>query len=176
MDNIAVPSRFACLKIEDDDFQPARSRENKKKTDKQNSKKQSKGSKSESNEKKMTNKQVCMFCFVFSFHGALDHERLMCILQIAPKKPKNKPQPTAKQWEEWKERDSELVLENYEQDLESAIMLSQLDYEEKKDLYKQLEKEADNKNGLANKKKKNKAMSLEQFLGNNQSGIESKSK
>lgn len=53
-------------------------------------------------------------------------------------------------------------------------MLSKLDYEEKKDLYKELAK--DSKNGLTNKKKKNKVMSLEQFLGNPQSAIESKSK
>lgn len=81
-----------------------------------------------------------------------------------------------KQWEEWKEKDSELVLENYEQDLENAIMLSKLDYEEKKELYKQLAQESSNKNGLANKKRKNKVMSLEEFLGANQNAVDSKSK
>lgn len=62
--DIAVPSRFACLKIEDDDFQPAKPKENKKKPDKQNAKKQNKGNKQESNEKKAVNKQVSFeLCF-----------------------------------------------------------------------------------------------------------------
>lgn len=44
--DIAVPSRFACLKIEDDDFRPAKSKDNKKKVDaKQGAKKQEKSSK-----------------------------------------------------------------------------------------------------------------------------------
>lgn len=44
--DIAVPSRFACLKIEDDDFRPAKSKDSKKKVDvKQGAKKQEKGSK-----------------------------------------------------------------------------------------------------------------------------------
>lgn len=48
--DIAVPSRFACLKIEDDDFRPAKSKDNKKKVDaKQGVKKQEKASKPNSN-------------------------------------------------------------------------------------------------------------------------------
>jgi hypothetical protein len=56
---------------------------------------------------------------------------------------------------------------NYEQDLHQAILLSKLDYEEKKDLYEQLRKDAEEEKKNASKKnrKSNKAhpMSLEQF-------------
>lgn len=56
---------------------------------------------------------------------------------------------------------------NYEQDLHQAILLSKLDYEEKKDLYEQLRKDAEEekKNASKKNKKSNKAqpMSLEQF-------------
>lgn len=55
----------------------------------------------------------------------------------------------------------------FEEDLHTAILQSKLDYEEKKDLYKQLKKEAEQEKKLNDvpngKKKKNKAMSLEQF-------------
>lgn len=82
------------------------------------------------------------------------------------KKSKKKQQPNAKQWEEWKEKDNELVNGNFEEDLQNAILLSKLDYEEKKEMYKQLEKDAKKENQTG-KKKKNKAMSLNQFLGTN---------
>lgn len=53
--------------------------------------------------------------------------------------------------------------------MQNAILLSKLDYEEKKELYQQLEKDA-KKDTQTGKKKKNKAMSLNQFLGNNGGG------
>lgn len=62
---------------------------------------------------------------------------------------------------------------NFEQDLQNAILLSKLDYEEKKDMYKQFEKESEKKSDQGNKKKKNKVMSLDQFLGNNENNTES---
>lgn len=59
-----------------------------------------------------------------------------------------------------------LVDGTYEEDLQNAIMLSKLDYEEKKEFYQQSKKEESNEkskeiNGKKNKKKK--AMTLEQF-------------
>lgn len=65
--DIAVPSRFACLKIEDDDFQPVKSRENKKRPDKQNAKKQNKAIKQDSSDKKITSKQV-FYSILFIFY------------------------------------------------------------------------------------------------------------
>lgn len=60
-------------------------------------------------------------------------------------------------------KDNELVDGNYEQDLQDAIMLSKLDYEEKKNIYKQNKKDAEQEKKENGKKKKNKAMTLEQF-------------
>lgn len=56
---------------------------------------------------------------------------------------------------------------HYEQDLHQAILLSKLDYEEKKDLYEQFRKDAEEEKKNAGKKNKksnrNQPMSLEQF-------------
>lgn len=71
---------------------------------------------------------------------------------------------SSKQWEEWKQKDDEFVNGNFEQDLQSAILLSKLEYESKKDTVKRSEKENEKK---GDKKKKTKTMSLDQFLGAN---------
>ncbi|KRT79280.1 hypothetical protein AMK59_6689, partial [Oryctes borbonicus] len=68
-------------------------------------------------------------------------------------------------WEEWKQKDDEFVNGNFEQDLQSAILLSKLEYESKKDTVKKTEKETEKKN---DKKKKTKTMSLDEFLGANE--------
>nr|CAD7259776.1 unnamed protein product [Timema shepardi] len=102
---------------------------------------------------------------------------------------KKKPAATAEQWDQWKKKDSELanalvvlsstaedgeievrisfVDGNYEEDLQQAILLSKLDFEEKKDVYQQLKKDADDdkKSGNKKAKKSNKpqTMSLDEF-------------
>lgn len=85
-----------------------------------------------------------------------------------PQQKKEKKKKEAnEQWEQWKQKDSEFVDGNFEQDLHTAILQSKLDYEEKKDLYKLHKKEAEQEKKASEipngKKKKNKAMSLEQF-------------
>lgn len=80
------------------------------------------------------------------------------------KQKKQQPQPTQKQWEEWKEKDKELVNGTFEEDLQNAIMLSKLEYEEKKDVNKQTQKKPEDDKKAAAKKKKNKTVSLDQFL------------
>lgn len=77
------------------------------------------------------------------------------------KKDKKKTE-TREQWEQWKVKDSEFVEGNYEQDLQNALLLSKLDYEEKKVVNKQNKKETEEKKDNG-KKKKSKAMSLDQF-------------
>lgn len=139
--NIAVPSRFACLKIEEDDIkQPKPGKESKQKTSKkeelkQNAKKKNAGAGQSSGSKPQG------------------------------KKDKKVKQHNEKQWEEWQQKDSELVDGNFESDLQNAILLSKLDYEEKKELYEMYKKSAEieNKKGDG-KKKKNKVMTLDQFL------------
>lgn len=44
-------------------------------------------------------------------------------------------------WETWKKRDDQFVSEAYQQDLQQALLLSRLDYEEKKELYEAQQKE-----------------------------------
>lgn len=91
-------------------------------------------------------------------------------------KAKNKPSGSQRrkkatavdQWESWKEKDEQLLDGHYESELHQALLLSQLDYEEKKDLYEQLrkEQEVEKKNANTKKKKGNKTqttMSLSEF-------------
>lgn len=70
----------------------------------------------------------------------------------------------------WKQKDEEIVDGNFENELHEAILLSKLDYEEKKDVYTQLKKDVESEKKVeeqvrpGNKKQKKKnVMSLEQF-------------
>lgn len=72
-----------------------------------------------------------------------------------------KPQERGDDWESWKRRDDQFVSDVYEQDLQQALLLSRLDYEEKKEFYEAHQKEATVANlaapgsrGNANKNKK----------------------
>ncbi|XP_045512098.1 G kinase-anchoring protein 1-like isoform X1 [Pieris brassicae] len=147
---VVVQSRFAGLKIEDDETSPNEAQKTRK--NKTNIVKKIEPAKKPKSTNNNNNK-----------------------LQAAPKKRKPKPSgATSEQWEMWKQKDEELVHGNYESELQQAILLSKLDYEEKKIVYKQLKKDADaekkaepSRNG--NKKNKKKTvMSLEQFndMGN----------
>uniref|UniRef100_A0A1B6M5C6 G kinase-anchoring protein 1 n=1 Tax=Graphocephala atropunctata TaxID=36148 RepID=A0A1B6M5C6_9HEMI len=87
-----------------------------------------------------------------------------------PAKPKNessKKKPTSQeQWEQWKLRDAEFVDGHYEDDLQQAMLLSKLDYEEKQEFYDQIKKSTEDEKKVTKKNKKaNKAqpMSLSQF-------------
>ncbi|CAH2087109.1 unnamed protein product [Euphydryas editha] len=140
---LVVKSRFAGLKIEDDDPHPTI--DNKSKKNKTNSDKKLEPSK----KPKTINTKS----------------------QAVTKKRKNKVvEATTEQWELWKQKDEEIVDGNFESQLQEAILLSKLDYEEKKDVYKQIKKEVDQEKKLedqsrsGNKKQKKKnVMSLEQF-------------
>lgn len=92
----------------------------------------------------------------------------------------NQRAPSEKQWEEWKKKDSEFVSETYEQDLQQALLLSRIDYEEKKDVYEAIQKESENKQTNQQKKKKKGSqkkekgtMSLDEFQNLHPSEIES---
>lgn len=91
----------------------------------------------------------------------------------------SQPKPGTDDWESWKKRDDQFVSEAYEQDLQQALLLSRLDYEEKKDFYEAQQRAAamaavpasGNRGAAAKNKKKNGAakkdkkttMSLEEF-------------
>ncbi|XP_047505583.1 G kinase-anchoring protein 1-like isoform X2 [Pieris napi] len=147
---VVVQSRFAGLKIEDDEISPNEAQKTSK--NKTNIAKKLEPAKKPKSTNNNNNK-----------------------LQAAPKKRKSKPSgATSEQWEMWKQKDEELVHGNYESELQQAILLSKLDYEEKKIVYKQLKKNADvekkaEPSRSGNKKNKKKTvMSLEQFndMGN----------
>ncbi|CAG9130183.1 hypothetical protein JYU34_016055 [Plutella xylostella] len=87
----------------------------------------------------------------------------------ASKKKKGKGnQKPAEQWEQWRQKDEQLVDGHYEDELQQAILLSKLDFEQKKEVYKLFKKEAEtqkkdqDKAGNKKQKKKN-VMSLDQF-------------
>lgn len=138
--NIGVPSRFACLKIEDDDSPTPRSKEVKKKPDNKVNKKPDKGGNKETTQKKPAK-------------------------QTTSKKDKKKT-TLDKQWEEWKQIDNALVDDQYEGELHEAIMLSKIEYEKaiKNNSSNSTDSNENKKTG--NKKKKNKSIPLNEFLGN----------
>ncbi|GAB0091658.1 G kinase-anchoring protein 1 [Sergentomyia squamirostris] len=68
---------------------------------------------------------------------------------------------TEKQWSSWQARDSELVDDLYEKDLKEALLQSKIDYE--KDRHKK-EDSAPVEDCAARKTKKNKKISLQEFL------------
>ncbi|KAJ8714546.1 hypothetical protein PYW07_002771 [Mythimna separata] len=144
---LVVQSRFAGLKIEDDDFTP---------TDNQKAKKQPKINNVKKTEPPKKTKAVIT----------------KPQPQPQPKKKKSRQQPvSADQWEQWKQKDEEMVDGNFENELQQAILLSKLDFEEKKDVYKQIKKDSDterkvieqNAKSASKKQKKKNVMSLDQF-------------
>ncbi|XP_052901873.1 G kinase-anchoring protein 1-like [Anopheles moucheti] len=134
-----VPSRFAGLKIEDDD---------------DGFRKPKQKSKSAANNKPKTT----------SVKNTIPQQTP----QQPTKKPKPKPQKSKpsneslqkEQWSEWQQKDTELVEKSYVNDLEQALLLSKLDFEANKSKYSQLEKESKQS---AMKDKKPKALSLQEF-------------
>ncbi|CAK1581064.1 unnamed protein product [Parnassius mnemosyne] len=142
MADLIVQSRFAGLNIEDDDFPPSNCNQKPKKAKTLTDKKSDVSKKPKGNGNKSQNSNK--------------------------KKKQKQDGSTVEQWEQWKQKDEELVDGNYETELQQAILLSKLDFEEKKDVYKQLKKEADmekkSEAKAGNKKlKKKNVMSLEQF-------------
>ncbi|KAJ8918082.1 hypothetical protein NQ315_011539 [Exocentrus adspersus] len=142
--DISVPSRFACLKIEDEEFRPVSTRSTKKKQEKQ----VKKSTIADSSSKKASTVQ----------------KQSSSSTSAPVKKSKAKGKKEDKQWEEWKKKDDEYVNDNFEQDLQCAILQSTLDFQNQKKnaSVSVVVTTQDNKT----KKKKTKTMSLDQFLEN----------
>nr|XP_021187712.2 G kinase-anchoring protein 1 [Helicoverpa armigera] len=143
---LVVQSRFAGLSIEDDDYPPSDIQKTKK--TKINSAKKTDPAKKP---KTITTTKP---------------------QPPVPKKKKSKQQPVSSdQWELWKQKDEEMVDGNFESELQQAILLSKLDFEEKKDVYKQFKKQAEIEKKIieqssksnGKKQKKKNVMSLDQF-------------
>ncbi|GIX72810.1 g kinase-anchoring protein 1-A [Caerostris darwini] len=169
---VACASRFAVLKLEDDDVNET---VNKKPPTVQNNAQQA--NKNKANVKNVPNEQKAKSKKKKKASNEIAELQSLAFGSHSTKS-KNKSgaqnakgnHASQKQWEEWKAKDSEFVSETYEQDLQEALLLSKIDYEEKKDIYDAFQKEAEqNKLGINKKKKKNcqkkdkGTMSLDEF-------------
>lgn len=130
-----VPSRFAALAIEDDDFKPkkasktvssAKTTQKNKTTDKSKQQPKKDDKKKQSKGKKK--------------NTADDH-----------------------QWEQWKRNDSMAVEETYEQDLHQAILLSKIAYESQAQNGSKPDKDPEQTKKGNSKKSKKSTMSLDEF-------------
>lgn len=135
----AVPSRFAVLSIEDDDYKPKKPQKSAS-TSKTNRK--GKGDKPKQQQQQQQPKK--------------DDKKKQS------KGKKKKSANEEQQWEQWKQKDSMAVEETFEQDLHQAILLSKLDYEEQLVNAAKTDKEQEQcKKG--GKRSKKATMSLEEF-------------
>ncbi|XP_055638280.1 G kinase-anchoring protein 1-A-like [Toxorhynchites rutilus septentrionalis] len=132
-----VPSRFAGLRIEDDDDDCAKPSRNQKNTSSQ------KHSQSTS-----TGKHI----------QAGNQQNRKALKPKKPRKPVNE-EAQNKQWSQWQEKDTEIVDTHYEKDLEQAVLLSKLDFEANKTKYLKAEQEVKQNS----KSKKSRPLSLQQF-------------
>ncbi|ENN81967.1 G kinase-anchoring protein 1 [Dendroctonus ponderosae] len=144
--NIAVPSRFACLKIEDDDFRPASHSSKQKSANKSNKKANdaAKNSAVNGSKKKQSN------------NADVGKPK------SSSKKPKKPKEEHEKNWEEWQKKDDKFVNDVFEEEMQNAMLQSKLEFEQQKSIVVvQIDREQ-------NKKKKRKTtMSLDQFLDKN---------
>ncbi|RZF37221.1 hypothetical protein LSTR_LSTR014388 [Laodelphax striatellus] len=158
---LAVNSRFAVLSIDDDDDMKKSS---KKKTNANNN---NSGQKNDS-KKKDVKKPNSAKSQTSNGNQSTNSKNK------SNKVNKKKANADEKQWEQWKQKDEEMVNGNYENELHEAILLSQLDYEKKKEVYaaaaaQAKEKETNSNNASKKEKekkqKKNKpiTMSLSEF-------------
>lgn len=125
-----VPSRFAGLRIEDDDDDHVKPKQQKQKTP------AIQKTITGNNQKQAGNHQ-----------GQQNNQK-----KPKPKKPKKPVSDAAQseQWNKWQQKDTELVENHFEKDLEQALFLSKLDFEANKVKYEKNEREA--KHSQKNKK------------------------
>ncbi|CAL1285076.1 unnamed protein product [Larinioides sclopetarius] len=169
---VACASRFAVLKLDDDIDEPVTKKPNSSNVqsnaqgnkNKTSAKSGSNEQKSKAKKKKKTSNEIAELQNL-AFGGHNNKSKNKSSSQNSKSN-----QVSQKQWEEWKAKDSEFVSETYEQDLQEALLLSKIDYEEKKDVYDAFQKEAEHNKLNSNKKKKKNnqkkdkgTMSLDEF-------------
>ncbi|KAF7268823.1 hypothetical protein GWI33_018169 [Rhynchophorus ferrugineus] len=145
--DIAVPSRFACLKIEDDDFRPSNT-ENKKKVNKVSNKKPNSAAKEASKGSWTTTRKK----------GNTNEKPKAAPKQSQKKKKQLQKGESSKDWEEWQKKDAEFINDVFEQQMQNAILQSKLEFEQQKKISS---KESPQSQG---KKKKPKTMTWNQFV------------
>ncbi|NXN66685.1 GKAP1 protein, partial [Himantopus himantopus] len=173
-------SRFALLQVESDtDLEPGKGR-----SGRGASKSQASGGRSSTNEKKRKKRrkkkeqqqseanELRNLAFKKipqkSLHGGRlsQHEQK---LHTAMQK-----DPQEENWQEWRQRDEQLTSEMFEADLEKALLLSKLEYEEHKKEYENVEKTSPQSKSVNKKEKKNQqgkdkplTVSLKDFQSDN---------
>lgn len=142
----AVPSRFAVLSIEDDDYKPKKTQKNAT-TSKTNAK--NKGDKPKQQQQQHQQQQQ-------------QQQQQPPNKKKQNKGKKKKTNNDDQQWEQWKQKDTMAVEETFEQELHQAILLSKLAYEEQLVSVAKNEKEQE-QNKKSGRKSKKATMSLEEF-------------
>ncbi|KAL5005047.1 hypothetical protein ScPMuIL_018503 [Solemya velum] len=152
-------SRFALLKVEDDEEDDKETKQNNANT---------KSNQQTSNAKKKAKRKK-------KIDTVAENAELQSLAfgKSGPKHKENggksmsKQLPKKEQWDEWQKMDEQYTAEAYEKDLEQALLLSKLDFEEHKDHPQCKSGSGDgSKSGSENKKKKkdkHSTMSLEEF-------------
>lgn len=153
--NIGVPSRFACLKIEDDEFRSGSGASRKKTDTKQNKK--------PANSAKEVSKIVANSSNLAPKKGSSATASNSEKSKTATKKAKKVKEGLEKEWEEWQKKDSKFVNEVFEEQMENAIMQSKLEFEQQKKNFV-IKTSTEVSQG---KKKKGKTMRLDEFLESN---------
>uniref|UniRef100_T1JDZ6 G kinase-anchoring protein 1 n=1 Tax=Strigamia maritima TaxID=126957 RepID=T1JDZ6_STRMM len=151
---VACASRFAVLKIEDDDEPVAAKKQqlrtNSKPIATQNGDRKKAKKKRTVDDKDTTASELQSLAFATNNKSKKKHSLSSKVVQS------NKKSGNPEQWEEWKKKDKEFVNDSYEQDLKQALLMSRLDFEEKKEFYPQSPPKSPEKNGKISKKTKEK--------------------
>ncbi|KAJ8304042.1 hypothetical protein KUTeg_017625 [Tegillarca granosa] len=164
-----MQSRFALLKVEDDEDEEAQSKANNKNNQWQstNAKKRNKNKKKKAEAAENAELKNLAFAKAGSARqrthsGGTQHDQ----------QGHKKGQASEKQWEEWKKADEQFATDSYEKDLQTALMMSKLEYQqdiEKKKIQKtsgmSAEQQTADKKETKKKKQKDKptTMSLDEF-------------
>lgn len=164
-----MQSRFALLKVEDDEDEEAQAKANNKNNQWQstNAKKRNKNKKKKAEAAENAELKNLAFGKAGSARqrthsGGTQHDQ----------QGNKKGQASEKQWEEWKKADEHFATDSYEKDLQAALMMSKLEYQqdvEKKKLQKppgiSTEQPVVDKKETKKKKQKDKptTMSLDEF-------------
>ncbi|XP_052100727.1 G kinase-anchoring protein 1-like [Mytilus californianus] len=151
-------SRFALLKIEDDDDEDnAKPKDNANKSNNQQSSNKKKNKKKKKAEQQQENDELKHLAFA----------------KPGSNKQRNKQnghsEVSDNQWKDWKKADQNYAAESYEKDLEQALLMSKMEFEQKKEVTKSFKDAGINIDEESTKEKKKKkkdkpqTMSLEEF-------------
>lgn len=151
-------SRFALLKIEDDDSDDGHKRESesaKKNASQLNAQKKKNKKKKQQNQTERDELKHLAFGAPNKSHSGHEHHQV------------NGSSVPTKQWDEWQKLDEEYAADAFEKDLQQALLLSKLESEQQKQQQRngtdKAKGDGETKENKKKKKKEKHAMSLEEF-------------